>query len=278
MKRNVIIGSIVAGAALVAALPALATHSWSDYHWARAASPFTLQLGDNVSTSWEGHLGTASSDWSVSIVLDTAVVAGGTSATRGKNTPKNCVPTAGRVEVCNAKYGANGWLGIAQIWLNADHHITQGTAKMNDTYFNTGTYNSPAWKRLVMCQEVAHTFGLDHQDEVFDNANLGTCMDYTNDPDGGTGGASAGDPSNEHPNQHDYDQLVAIYTHADSTTTLGALAAKALGIANSLSAREGAGESEWGRAIRTDGQGRANVFEEDLGQGQKLITHVFWAE
>jgi hypothetical protein len=40
-----------------------------------------------------------------------------------------------------------------------------------------------------MCQEVGHTFGLDHQDENFNNTNLGTCMDYTNDPS-----------TNQHPN------------------------------------------------------------------------------
>ena len=55
---------------------------------------------------------------------------------------------------------------------------------MNDSYFNTAKYNTPAWRRLVMCQEVTHDFGLDHQDEIFNNANLGSCMDYTNDPDG----------------------------------------------------------------------------------------------
>ncbi len=50
-----------------------------------------------------------------------------------------------------------------------------------------------------MCQEVGHTLGLDHQDEVFDNPNLETCMDYTNDPS-----------TNQHPNAHDYDQLATI--------------------------------------------------------------------
>ena len=59
-------------------------------------------------------------------------------------------------------------------------------------------YNTPAYRRFVTCQELGHDFGLDHQDEVFDNPNLGSCMDYTNDPDGGAGGASATDPSNEH--------------------------------------------------------------------------------
>ena len=95
-------------------------------------------------------------------------------------------------------------------------HITQAVAKMNDTYFNTATYNSPAWRRLVMCQEIAHDFGLDHQDEDFDNANLGSCMDYTSDPDG--------PPSNEHPNAHDFAQIDDIYDHLDSTSTTSARA------------------------------------------------------
>ena len=63
-------------------------------------------------------------------------------------------------------------------------HITQAITKLNDTYFNTAAYNTPAWRRLVTCQEIAHNFGLDHQDEAFDNPNLGLCMDYTSDPGG----------------------------------------------------------------------------------------------
>src|SRR3989344_3569242 len=99
----------VALAALVAAgsfaAIASASHSWENYHWARTANPFTLKLGDNVTSAWDSHLGLASSDWNVSEALDTNVVTGGTTA-------KRCRPTSGRVEVCNAKYGNNGWLGI----------------------------------------------------------------------------------------------------------------------------------------------------------------------
>ena len=108
----------------------------------------------------------------------------------------NCKPTVGRIEVCNGNYGNNGWLGIAQIWITGGVHITQATTKLNDTYFNTPTYNTPAWRQLVVCQEVGHNFGLGHQDENFDNVNLNTCMDYTSDP-----------ASNQHPNNHDYWQL-----------------------------------------------------------------------
>ena len=231
-----------------------ADHSWGNYHWARTANPFPLKLGDNVNSTWDSYLGTTSTDWSVSSVLDATIVAGGTN-------PKNCRPTGGRVEVCNSKYGKNGWLGIAQIWVSG-LHITQGVTKMNDTYFNTTTYNKPAWRNLVVCQEVGHTLGLDHQDEIFNNANLGTCMDYTNDPS-----------TNQHPNQHDYDELGIIYAHLDSTTTLGQVInrsfAKEIAQANLDSPKE------WGKHIK--GNRQVAVFERDFGGGDKDFTFVIWA-
>jgi hypothetical protein len=137
---------------------------------------FNLPLGDNVTLAWDNYLGTTATDWSASSVLDTTIVA-------GKTKRSNCRPTSGRVEVCTYRYGSNGWLGLAQIWISGSH-IVQGTTKVNDTYFNRARYNTPAWRNLVICQEVGHTLGLDHQDEAHSNTNLGTCMDYTNDPSG----------------------------------------------------------------------------------------------
>lgn len=241
---------------------AYASHLWRGYHWARTANPFTLKIGDNVSTVWDGHLAAASTDWTVSSVLDTTIVAG---QSRG-----NCQPTKGRVEVCNKTYGNNGWLGIASIWVSGSH-ITQGTVRLNDTYFNTSTYNTSAWRQFVVCQEVGHTFGLDHQDINFSNANLGTCMDYTNNPsrDDGLG-------TNLQPNAHDYDELGIIYSHTDSFTTL--LSAK-----SSVSAFVGddvdtSNRSEWGKVIRKSHDGRSSVHEKDLGKGNKVFTFVIWAD
>lgn len=233
-----------------------ASHSWGSYHWARMVNPFTLKLGDNVSSAWDAYLATSSTDWSQSSVLDTTVVAGGTN-------PKNCRATTGRVEVCSAKYGFNGWLGVASIWISGSH-ITKGTAKMNDSYFNTVTYNTPAWRQLVMCQEIAHTFGLDHQDENFYNANLGTCMDYTADPDG--------PPSNEHPNAHDYEQLETIYGHLDTITTVGQT------IANRRNHDNADGSAEFGKTVRKDSRGKTSLYVRDLGKGEKVLTFVLWTE
>jgi hypothetical protein len=275
MTQLRLLGALLIGSTL-AVLLALATfspaaqanHSWGKYHWARTSNPFTLTLGDNVSSTWDSYLGTTSTDWSASSVLDTRVVP-------SQKDPTTCRPTSGRVEVCNAAYGQNGWLGVAQIWISR-RHIVAGTTKVNDTYFNTTAYNTPAWRRLVMCQEVGHTFGLDHQDERFNNPNLGSCMDYTNDPDGGAGGASATDPSNEHPNQHDYDQLVSIYTHTDKTTTVSPA-----GAASTMPPAANRGDfnsrAEWGRLIRESRNEQLALYERGFGAGNKVFTFVIWA-
>lgn len=240
---------------------AQANHSWGGYHWARTANPLALKLGNDLATGWNSFLQTASSDWTLSSVLDTTIVT-------GQSNPKNCRPTNGRVEVCNNKYGNTGWLGVAQIWVSG-LHITQGAVKMNDTYFSTATYNNPAWKQFVVCQEIGHTFGLAHQDENFNNSNLGTCMDYTNDPSGTLG--TNGTLNNLHPNQHDYDELAIVYTHLDSTNTSFSktVAANAAADLND--------PSEWGEVIRKSSDGRSSLYERDLGKGDKVFTFVIWA-
>lgn len=248
---------------IVVATYVSANHSWGNYHWARTSNPFTIKTGDNVDSNWDAYLDEAILDWNVSFVLDLAKVAGGTN-------PRNCKPTSGRIEVCNSRYGNTGWLGLAQIWVSGNH-ITKAVSKLNDTYFNTDKYNKPEWRRLVMCQEIAHDFGLDHQDEVFDNPNLGTCMDYTNDPDGGPGGASETDPSNEHPNQHDYDQIETIYSHLDSTTTIGQTTGR--GAAASQLDR-----GQFGQLIRSTNGGRTELYVLELGGRERVFTFVIWAD
>jgi hypothetical protein len=148
-------------------------------------------------------------------------------------------------------------------------HITQAVTKLNDTYFNTATYNTPAWRRLVTCQEVAHDFGLDHQDEVFDNPNLGSCMDYTNDPDG--------PPSNEHPNAHDFAQLELIYAHLDTTMTSGSPKLPS-GMPPAMGQIDFDTPAQWGRLIRSSENRRVQVYDLDFGRGHRVITHVFWAD
>jgi hypothetical protein len=244
MRRILLVLATAALASGALASTAAASHSWNGYHWARQSNPFTVKLGDNVTTAWDAYLRTASGDWSADTggnPLNTTVVAGTT-------TGKQCRAAVGRVEVCNAAYGNRGWLGVASISVNGSH-ITQGTAKMNDTYYSTAKYNTPFWRGAVMCQEVGHTFGLDHQDES--GADLHTCMDYATNPDA----------DNTHPNRHDYDELALIYSHLDGSTTIG------------LSAKAGAKPY---RIDRRDNR-RTSKIVEHFADGSKRITFIYWA-
>lgn len=254
--------SVKVGLALVVVLSSVATtayaiHSWGPYHWARQSNPFTLKIVDSVTSAWDSYLDTANADWSVSSMLDLTKEDGSTNSTDRRR----CKPVAGKIRACNHTYGNNGWLGLAQIWVSGSH-ITQSVTKVNDTYFNTSTYNTAPWRSLVMCQEIAHDFGLDHQDVNFYNTNLGTCMDYTNNP--------VGPPSNEHPNAHDYEQLETIYAHLDSITTVGQAIARQ---GNHSDAAD-----EWGKSIQKDGKGKTSLYERDLDKGEKVFTFILWIE
>jgi hypothetical protein len=234
-----------------AATPWINSSTGNPYHWARTANPFTVKLGSNVTSAWTTSLGGASTDWSsngtltdyfgsftTSNPLRTTVVAGLT-------TGRKCRPSSGRIEVCDAGYGRNGWLGLATIWVSGDH-ITQATTKLNDSYYGgTSPYNTPTWRAAVTCQEIGHTFGLDHQDES--GANFHTCMDYASTPDSW----------NTHPNRYDYSTLVDDYAHLDSTSTIAAAS------------------SSSGHGLK---RVRDDLYVEKLGDGNRRFVWVSWAD
>ncbi len=259
----IVIGLVVSGVAT-----GYASHSWGGYHWATRTTPFTLQLGNNMTSGWQSYLTTASSDWSkldgigIGNPLRTSLVKGAFL--------KRCGAVRGRVEVCNGSYGQNGWLGLAQIWLDSSGHIVQGTTKMNDSYFSLSTYNNANEKQHVVCQEIGHTFGLDHQSTS--GATLDTCMDYFSNT-----GANAGSSLSTHPNLHDYGELTLIYNHADtynSYSIAAAVAAGRLGVPGRGGPNGADGDGTPGEASSD----RGNWYVEELGDGRRLVTHIYWAE
>jgi len=75
-----------------------------------------------------------------------------------------------------------------------------------------------------------------------------------------------------HPNNHDYSQLLSMYGHTDATNTATMTAPQG---------RRGASEDgpdNWGRLVRSSRDNRVQIYELDLGGGEKKITHVFWAD
>ena len=268
--KTIIRVALVAGVALAALTPAIASHRWSTYHWIKGSAELVVPVGDNVSSKWDTYLVTAingdanGQGWNASTKIEAPIEPGQTN-------PKNCRAVAGRIEVCSASYSRNGWLGLASIWLS-NGHISQGTTKLNDSYFDTASYNKPEWRRMVTCQEIGHDYGLGHVNEVFNDPNTGSCMDYTNNP--------LGPPTNEYINQHDKDELDTIYNHAELASTnfaVRSVGQAATPQASASASESGNGPADWGRAIGYDGAGRPDMFELNLGGGRKKITHVFWA-
>lgn len=227
-----------------------ASHAWGNYHWARTSNPFTLQVVDSMTSDWDDNLDVAISDWNASSVMNVVEVAGNSDA----QTRQRCRPVKGQVRACNYTYGLNDWLGLAQIWVRGSH-ITQGTAKMNDSYLATGYTETN--RQHVICQEIGHDWGLDHQSES--GADLNTCMDY----DDALG--------NAHPNAHDYAQLQSIYAHLDGSTTVGAAPA---GFENA----DVQAQNNWGTKVRESADGRAALYVRDFGRGSQIFTFVIWAK
>lgn len=259
-QRRILLAALVISVFTALAAVSYASHSWGGYHWARTSNPFTLKLGDNLTTSdWKSHLSQTSSDWnSGNSPVITAIVAGTSN--------KRCSMVSGTTQVCNGTYGNNGWLGLASINITGGTHITQGSAKMNDTYFNTATYNNTNEREHVMCQEVAHTFGLDHQST--DGTSLNTCMDYFSNT-----GANAGSTLSTKPNAHDFQELGIIYQHLDSFSTVAAATAAA-GAASSSEVTND--PNSWGMLVSQSANGRSSTYERGNSDGSKTATHVYW--
>ncbi len=288
IRQSPVSAYVLAFAALVSTTvgTASAATQWGTYRWQNR--PINLVVRMNVSGAWAGYVSPATTIWNAAAYVELSATPETGSVNRS-----TCKGPNNAVEVCNAKYGNNGWLGIAQIWTSGSY-IVKGTVKLNDSYFNLTAYNTPAWKQLVSCQEIGHTIGLGHDDTNFNNANFGTCMDYTNAPGGGgTYGAA-----NTAPNTNDYALLDCIYI---STTTCGTpsqfvnspIAAatvvdtgpqhmptnfgiRTLNDQGTADVDPGNSPAEWGKAVAFTKDGRGRIYERMIGKGQKIITEVFW--
>ena len=128
------------------------------------------------------------------------------------------------------------------------------------------TYNNPNERLHVMCQEIAHTFGLDHQST--NGSTLNTCMDYFSNT-----GANAGNPASTRPNYHDFEELAIIYQHLDSTTTVAARTAS-----SASSADDTDDPKNWGQLVSQSANGRSSTYKQVNANGSETLTHVFWTE
>ncbi len=266
--------SALVTACCIATFPcsALSDHAWSNYHWARIASPFTLTVINSTTADWDSYVTQAVSDWSASTML---TLTEDTSGSTRSKVRRQCKAPEGMVRICNLAYGQNGWLGIAGISIDTNGHIIRGYTKLNDSYFSWDYYNNPDWKQSVTCQELGHDVGLGHQDENFNNGSLFSCMDYQ-------------DPPYEYPNAHDYEQLETIYGHTDSydsyaeTETAGGGGEGGSGCnsppGKGCNKARPTNNSDIGWGVSLGRRGNSETFLRVDPDGTRHLTHVRWVD
>lgn len=256
--------------------PVTASHVWSTFHWRRTSAALkTIPTRRYLSAIWLARYTTAMNDWrkpAMTKIKPATTFIGGAS--------RACPVFSQQISVCNGTYGNTGWLGLAQVAVSGSH-IQLGRALQNDTYFNRAPYNTIPWRQLVICQEIGHLFGIGHVNVVFGNRNVGSCMDYTNDPDGG----GFYGPSNLHPYAHDYQLINARHNHigSDLPTLLSGpesadLPEPTSEMPQALKDFNPTSLQEFGTLVWVGDGGRTERYEANFGDGHKMVTQVIWAK
>lgn len=166
------------------------------YHWARAKSPFTLVVKNNLPSIWTHFVEQAVVQWTRSTVLDLAL--------QVSPNPKDlgCVGEKGFVTLCESYNENSGWLGLTQNMIDMEGHITMSVVMMNAYYFQMIQFNNNVSRHHVACHEIGHALGLQHQGEG--GISTASCMD------------TSLSPSSTVPNMQDYVSLFNIYNHVDT--------------------------------------------------------------
>ena len=115
-----------------------------------------------------------------------------------------CPRSMNAIRVCDNDYGKTGWAGFEVAVSTSDGYIQMSQVRINRHYL---TNQNSIYHRYVMCHELGHAFGLDHQDENFNNENVGSCMDYTRNHQDSLA-----------PNVFDWQALLNIYGKLDFNT------------------------------------------------------------
>ena len=164
---------------------AQARHQWADYHWALPSGETQLTINVNNCQQGSGlygyntadHFTGPNSDWTGVISDSGGAIVVSDGSCPALTAPDDPIATfadritaydgsTGTVNTFNGDYGNNGWVGVAIVELDStsgDNHIVYGETHLNDYYAGQfAVYNDPLVMRKVQCQEIGHTFGLDH--------------------------------------------------------------------------------------------------------------------
>ena len=224
--RKIIAAIIAVLGLLTVATVASADHAWSVYHWP----------GDNLRPTVVDKTSSPLYDVPAGVLewADLGTPIQPEMATVGK----------ADIKVGESVIRSSSFLGLAGIYLDDAGHITKAEVVLNTRLL---VDYDPAVADLVLCQEIGHVLGLDHNRDG-DSGGLpdDTCMNDKVDLFD-----LVAVQQHISPNGHDTDQLSAIYGHTDPVS----------------------GGDEGG----PDCSKNPNAKKCRSGAGQWIIVHVFWA-
>mmetsp|Transcript_15024 Transcript_15024/g.32740 ORF Transcript_15024/g.32740 Transcript_15024/m.32740 type:complete len:694 (-) Transcript_15024:169-2250(-) len=142
--------------------------------WSNSGNGIALTVLNCLETKWYQYFYDAVDDWDDGYP-DTL-----TLTTEFRDYEYDCNTESYKVKVCNGNYGNTRWKGINEVILDHTDTIIASSARMNEFYMPER--DDSQWQ-YTMCHELGHAWGLPHTDESFTNADLGDCMDYTNNPE-----------------------------------------------------------------------------------------------
>jgi hypothetical protein len=103
-----------------------------------------LTLLNALDDTWQSEFDDATSDWMESDALDLTI--------ERVDVDHDCNRIAGVMVICNANFGATGWVGINQNEVK-EGVIMSSVAKMNEYYLRNAEYDH---RRFTMCHEIGH--------------------------------------------------------------------------------------------------------------------------
>ena len=155
--------------------------------------------------------------------------------------------------------------------------IVSSVAMMNENYLRNAR---DAERQYVMCHELGHAWGLPHRDEIVGNRDLGTCLDYTVTPQ-----------NNMKPDEIDFSNLQDMYGEVNAGRRRRLRLAVPTPVGDDtevLHISQYANTNRTHTKITNTGRRRARVllhkteqaeiWEEDLGQGRRLVTTMLLSQ
>ena len=104
-----------------------------------------LTLYNALDDTWQSEYSDAIADWQQSDALQLT--------TQRVAVDYECTRVDGVMVVCNANFGATGWVGINENSISSRGVILSSVSKMNEYYLRNADYNH---RRFTMCHEVGH--------------------------------------------------------------------------------------------------------------------------